>query len=540
VNARPLVIAGGPILTMAEPGRVEAVAVREDRIAWAGSLEDCRARVGPDREERDLGGRTLLPGFVDPHIHPLMLGQTSAWVDVGPEAAPAIGAMVELLARHAATLPVGEPVRGYGYDLRRIAERRHPTAAELDRAAPDREVTVMHASGHGGVVNSMVLARAGIGAATADVPGGEIGRAPDGTPNGLLMDAAWDLLAGADGVRTGRHGPNIHHAEPSAALLEHLAQAQDRILRTGITTVADAQVTRRETETWLALREAGALRLRVHLYILSSLLDEVTALGLVRPLGDQWLRVAGIKLYADGTLVGRTAWFPEGYPGDAEERGVLYHEPAEFSALLARAHAVGLQTATHALSPAAIGMVLDAIEEAERASPRPDARHRIEHCALPTVEQVARMARLGVVPVAQSQHAFAFGDGAIAAVGRELGERYHPLGSYARGGVRFALSSDAPVAPPDPLRAVQAAVERRTVLGTTLGPDELCVDVENALRAYTIDAAWACHADHLVGSIEAGKLADLVILSADPTSVPTPEIGSIAVEETWSAGEPVR
>jgi len=539
VTARPLVIAGGPILTMAEPARVEAVAVRDDLIAWAGSLEECRARAGPDREERDLGGHALLPGFVDAHIHPLMFGQTRSWVDVGPAAAPSIEAMVERLRHHAATFPPGQSVHGYGYDLRRIAEGRHPTAAELDRAAADREVTVMHASGHGGVVNSMVLAQAGIGAATADVPGGEIGRAPDGTPNGLLMDAAWDLLAGADGVRTGRHGPNIHHAEPSAALLEHLAQAQDRILRTGITTVADAQVTRREMETWLALRDAGRLRLRVHLYVLSSLLDEVQALGLVRPLGDAWLRFAGIKLYADGTLVGRTAWFPEGYPGDPEERGLLYHDPAEFRALLARAHTAGLQTATHALSPAAIGLVLDGIEEAERASPRPDARFRIEHCALPTVEQVARMARLGVVPVAQSQHAFAFGDGAIAAVGRELGERYHPLGLYARSGVRFALSSDAPVAQPAPLQAVQAAVERRTVLGTALGPDDLRVDVEDALRAYTIDAAWACHADRLVGSIEPGKLADLVVLSADPTSVPTAAIGSIAAKETWSAGEPV-
>jgi hypothetical protein len=539
VNARPLVIAGGPIVTMAAPGSVEAVAVRGDRIAWAGSLEECRARAGPDREERDLGGRVLMPGFVDPHIHPLMLGQTSAWVDVGPEDAPSIDAMVELLRRRAASQPPGEPVHGYGYDLRRIAERRHPTSAELDRVAPDREVFVMHASGHGGVVNSVALAGAGIDARTPDVPGGEVGRAPDGTPDGLLMDAAWDLLAGPEGVRTGRHGPNIHHAEPPDALLRHLSGAQAAILRAGITTVADAQVTRRETETWLALRDAGRLRLRVHLYLLSSLLDEVLALGLVGSLGDDRLRIAGIKLYADGTLVGRTAWFPDGYAGDPAERGLLYHEPSAFTALLVRAHTAGLQTATHALSPAAIGLVVDAVEQAVRVRPRPDVRHRIEHCALPTVEDVARMADLGIVPVAQSQHALAYGDGAIAAVGEELGQRYHPLGLYARAGVRFALSSDAPVAPPDPLRAVQAAVERRTVLGTVLGPDELRVDAGLALRACTIDAAWACHAERSVGSIAPGKLADFVVLSADPTSVPTGAIASIRVEETWLAGEVV-
>ena len=539
MSDRPLVIAGGPILTMAQPARVEAVTVRDDRVAWAGSLEECRDRAGPESQERDLGGRALLPGFVDPHIHPLMLGQTSAWVDVGPEAAPSIEAMVERLRGHAATLPAREAVRGYGYDLRRIAERRHPTAAELDRAAEDCEVTVMHASGHGGVVNSMVLGRAGITVDTPDIPGGDIGRAPVGTPNGLLMDAAWDLLAGPEGVRTGRHGPNIHHAEPPAALLGHLERAQVAILRAGITTVADAQVTRRETETWLAIRDAGRLDLRVHLYVLSSLLDEVLALGLVGSLGDDRLRFAGIKLYADGTLVGRTAWFPDGYPGDPDERGLLYHEPSAFTALLVRAHAAGLQTATHALSPAAIGLVVDAVEQAAHVRPRPDARHRIEHCALPTIEDVARMAGLGIVPVAQSQHAHAYGDGAIAAVGEELGQRYHPLGLYAKAGVRFALSSDAPVAPPDPLRAVQAAVERRTVLGTALGPDELRVDVGRALRACTIDAAWACHAERSVGSIEPGKLADFVVLSADPTSVPTEAIASIRVEETWSGAQPV-
>jgi predicted amidohydrolase YtcJ len=217
----------------------------------------------------------------------------------------------------------------------------------------------------------------------------------------------------------------------------------------------------------------------------------------------------------------------------------MYHPPDELRDLLGRAHAAGLQTATHSLSSAAIEAVLDAIEAAQKRLPRPDMRHRIEHCALPTDAQVARMARLGVVPVAQSQHARLYGDGAIAAVGEEQGARYHPLGAYVRHGVRFALSSDAPVAEPAPLEAIQAAVERTTVLGTVLDGEELRVTTAEALRACTLDAAWAVHREGDVGSIEAGKLADLAILSADPTAVESGAISAVAVEETWVGGERV-
>ena len=524
---------------MADPERVEAVALRGARILHAGSLADCRASAGERRQERDLGGQTLIPGFVDAHIHPLMLGQTASWTDVGPQRASSIGALIELLARRAAELEPGTPLWAYGYDQRQLAERRHPTAADLDRGAPGRAVYVMHSSGHGAVVSTAALGQAGIDATTPDVPGGEIGRDAGGVPNGRLMDAAWDLALGAEGVKIGRHGPNIHVPESQEALSGHLEEAQHAILQAGITTVFDAQVSRRELETYLRLREAGRLRMRVHLMVISSLLGEVLELGLVAPLGDAWLRFAGIKLYADGTLIGRTAFFPEGYPGEPEEHGLLYHDPAEFMDLLGRAHAAGLQTGTHALSPAAIGLVLDAIEEAAARVPRSDARHRIEHCALPTDEQIARMARLGVIPIAQSQHMRSYGDGAVSAAGLEIGQRYHPLGLFARAGILFALSSDAPVAPPAPLIAVQAAVERRTVLGTTLGGKDLRVDAIRALRAYTIDAAHAGHVEALVGSIEPGKLADFAILDRDPSEAAPDTIGSIAVKETWLAGERV-
>jgi predicted amidohydrolase YtcJ len=520
---------------MADPPRAEAVATRGARIVAVGSLDECRLAAGPLAAEVDLAGRTLLPGFVDAHIHPLMYGQTSSWLDASAERAGSIDALVELLRAESARLPEGRPLYAYGYDLRRFPERRHPTTRDLDRASSEREILLMHASGHGGVVNSAVLRRAGLTAGTPDPDGGDLGRFEDGSPNGRLFDAAWDLLAGEFGVRTEHHGPNIHHADSAERLQSELEWAQTDIIGAGITTVADAQVTRREMETWLALRDSGNLRMRVHMYVLSVLLEEVLELGLFAPLGDEWLRFAGIKLYADGTLVGRTAWMPDGYPGEPDNHGLLYHDPADYSDMIRRAHSAGLQTATHALSSAAIGVVLDAISAAKGAHTRDDERHRIEHCALPSAEQVLRMKGLGVVPVAQSQHALLYGDGAIASAGSEAGGGYHPLGMYIRASVRFALSSDAPVAAPNPLQAIAAAVSRTTVLGTQLGGEELKVTAEQALRAYTIDSAWACHAEGSVGSIERGKFADFAIVSGDPTADGA-ELDSLTVSETWIGG----
>jgi hypothetical protein len=350
------------------------------------------------------------------------------------------------------------------------------------------------------------------------------------------MDSACDLITGADGVKLRNHGPNFHLLEPAAVLAAQLTAAQDEFLRVGITSVVDAQASRREVETFFRARASGALRLRVDMLVTSAMLDEVLALGLHGRLGDDELAFAGIKLYADGTMGGATAWFPEGYASDAHNHGVRYHEPAELNDLIGRAHAAGLQTATHAQSPAAIGLVLDAVAAAQAHSPRPDARHCIEHCGLPTDEQIAAMARLGVVPVPQPQHGRSFGDGVIRSVGRAVGQRYQPSGLFARAGLPVVLSSDAPVNPPHPLLAVQAAVERRTVAGTELGGEELRIDVLTALRGVTITAAWAAFRETRVWSLEPGKYADFAILAADPTRVPTGEIGAIAVGETWRDG----
>jgi predicted amidohydrolase YtcJ len=516
----------------------EALVVRGDRIAFVGGEDEARDVAasadprGPDVVE--LGGAVLAPGFVDPHAHPLMLGQTASWIDCAPERAASIAEIVDVLRAAARDLHPDRPLRGYGYQHRNLVDKRHPTRHDLDQVSRDREVYLMNASGHGGVVNSVTLERRGITRDTPDPVGGRFGRDEDGDLTGELYDAACDVLTPDDGVKLGPHGPNFHLDAPDDELVAQLVDAERAFIARGVTTIGDAQVSRREMHVFQLAGRRGDLRARYCMFVLSHLLDELVALGLESGFGDDLLRLAGVKFYADGTLGGSTAYFPEGYATDPCQHGQLYHSPDELAELLGRAHRAGLATATHAQSPAAIGIVLAAVAAAQSALPA-GPRHRIEHAGLPRPDQVQEMARLGVTTVSQPQHYYGWGEGIVESVG-PLGERYNPLGEYERLGVAWALSSDAPVAPPDPLLAMEVAVTRRTRRASVYGFPELAVSAENAFAACTIAAARSLGMEDQVGALTPGKYADLVVLDADPLAVPVDGIHAIEVSQTWVGG----
>ncbi|KJL42554.1 amidohydrolase [Microbacterium trichothecenolyticum] len=534
-----LVIAGAIHTVDAQDSTATAMLTDRGRVVAIGTAQECRdaaAALRLDPEVVDLGDAVVVPGFVDAHAHPLMYGQLMTWVDCGPEKSGSIPEIVALLKAAAAGLPAGRPVRGYGYEHRNLAEQRHPSRFELDEVATDREVYLMNASGHGGVVNSYTFEINGVDRDTPNPEGGEIFRDADGELTGEISDAACNMLTGVHGVKIGHHGPNFHLADEPEEHLRQLDVATQRFLAGGVTTIGDAQVSRREFDMYLRLAEAGRLELRVSMYLLSHLLDEALEMGLVGQFGNAHLSFAGIKLYADGTLGGWTAYFPDGYVGDPCRTGQLYHEPAEYAELIRKAHAAGLQTATHAQSPTAIEMVVSAIEAALAEHPDDDSRHRIEHCGLPTPEQIRRMAAAGIRPVNQTQHYFNWGEGVEQAIGTP-GERFNPLGEFEAAGVPFTISSDAPVAEPIPLEAIQTAVTRVTRRGHKLGPDSLRVSADAALRAHTYEGAVSLGREDDLGSLEAGKYADFAVLGADPLAVDASEISRIPVLETWVAGE---
>lgn len=538
-NSPPTIVTAGTILTVDEArptaeamltarGKILAIGTRDEVLAAA-------AEAGLEPVRVDFPDGVIVPGFIDAHAHPLMYGQMLTWVDVSPARAASIPEIIELMRAGAQALPPGAPVRGFGYEQRNLREKRHPTRHELDQVATDREVYIMNASGHGGVVNSFTLEKFGVTRDTPNPEGGEFFRDAQGELTGELSDAACNVLTGPDGVNIGHHGPNFHLGDEPSEHQRQLDLVQREFLAGGVTAIGDAQVSKREFAAYLEMADRGALNIRVSVYFLSHLLDQAIDLGLTGPFGNAFLSVAGIKLYADGTLGGWTAYFPEGYAGDPTRTGQLYHQPDEYTELVRKAHRAGLQTATHAQSPTAIKMVVDAVEQALRDRPDPDARHRIEHCGLPDPSDIQRMARLGIRPVNQTQHYYNWGEGVVQAIGA-AGERFNPLGEFLRAGVPATISSDAPVAEPRPLEAIQTAVTRITRRGHKLGPESLCISAEAALKAHTYEGAVSIGRENELGSLAAGKRADFVVLGANPLATPGPDIARIPVRETWVDG----
>ena len=336
-------------------------------------------------------------------------------------------------------------------------------------------------------------------------------------------------------MKVRNHGPNFHLPESSEVLDRMLDLGQRLIVGAGITSVGDCQVSEREMDNWLRARDDGRLRLRATLMVLSSHLGHLAALGLSSHLGDDRLRLGGVKFYADGALTGGTAYVPCGCAVNHRD-GYLFHDPEEYEGLLVAAHELGLQTATHAQGPIPIQMVIDAVGEAQRRSPRPDARHRIEHCGFPSDEQIGAIASAGIIPVPQPTQVHLYVEGALRDYG-EIAERMYPSGLFADAGVPVVLSSDTPVTMPDVFTAMWAAVTRRTSSGRVVGP-ECAIARETALRGYTIEGARALRREHLVGSLEPGKLADLVIVDRDPMNVEIDELPDLDVEQAWVGGRP--
>ncbi|MED5397625.1 MAG: amidohydrolase [Actinomycetota bacterium] len=525
---RGTIITGGPAypLVKGDISTVEAVRIDGRRITHVGSLADAGA-LG-DARVIDLDGRSILPGFVDAHTHPLMHGQCASWADL--TSASSVDEVVKLLGEHARTeVRSVTPIRGFGYDHHRLAEGRHPTAVELDRVVDDRTVTVMHVSGHGFSVNSHGLAEAGITAATPTPPGGVIDRDEAGRPLGRVFDAACDLLTGPDGVKLGNHGPNLHLPDDPDDLARMLDDAQEAFLATGVTTVGDCQVTEREMQAFLTARDAGRLTLRVVMYVLSSHVDSLDRLGIDSWLGDDRLSVGGVKHYADGALTGGTAYLP---CGCGATHGHLYHGPGELEDLLVASATAGRQTATHAQGPEAIQLVLDALG---RAPLRPDLRHRIEHCGFPSVDQLTEMCRLGVVPVPQPTQVHLYGEG-VRRDHPEVADGMYPSGRIAAAGLPVVLSSDAPVTRPCVMLSCWAAETRLTSAGRVLG-DENRITRAQSLSGYTVGGAHALRRDD-VGSLAVGNPADLVLLDNDPFTVTVDRLPDVAVLETWVDSRP--
>jgi predicted amidohydrolase YtcJ len=535
-----LLLVNGHVFT-ARPGESPfsgGVAMVADRIVAVGSDDAVRAAAEPDAEEFDVGGRSILPGFVDAHNHLAFTGAELAQIDVRFPGVDSVGGLVARIAEAAERTPDGAWIRAVGMNPAMFREGKLPTRWDLDEATRVHPVLVQHLSGHHALANSLALERRGVSDEAADPEGGHLVRDDHGRLTGYCLDAAQQLVVPA-GVDIGHHGPGFHDDAALDEVVADIERGARAYLAAGITSIVDAQVTRRELNGYREARRRGVLGVRVTARPISSQLDEFDPLGLAGRIGDDHLAIGPMKFYADGALTGGTAAFTTPYGANGEFAGSLYWQSEEaFRAAISRAHADGWQIGVHAQGDRAIDRVLDAYEAALRTQPRDDHRHRIEHCGGPRPDQVERMAHLGVIAVGQPRYFWDAGDSWLAALDPERAHRLQPYREMTDAGVHFALSSDAPVASYRPLETIASAVLRKTVSGAVIGAGQ-ALTVEEAVRACTANAPASFFAGDRLGSLEVAKLADVVVLDGDLFATPPERIPDLAVATTIVAGKVV-
>ncbi|HEX2251677.1 MAG TPA: amidohydrolase [Thermoanaerobaculia bacterium] len=509
---------------------VGSLAVRDGRIAYLGPDDGAAAFRGPGTEVIDLGGRAVTPGLIDAHSHLLGLGAALAQVDLVDTTS--YEEVVSRVAAAAAETPAGTWVRGRGWDQNDWpGERDFPEHGPLSRAVPDHPVWLTRIDGHAALLNAAALRVLGIDAATSDPSGGRFLRDAEGRPTGVLIDNAMDVVRG--------RLPD----PPPAEVRRQLALAARRAAELGLTTVTDMGVGDAAIAAYRELAEAGELPVRAALFLGddAALLERWFDHGPLLDL-DGRLMVRGVKLYADGALGSRGAALVEPYSDDPANLGLLTASGEHLREVATRAVASGFQVGIHAIGDRGNLVALDALEAALAASPdADDPRLRIEHAQVMRPQDIARMARLGVIASMQPTHATSD----MPWAPDRLGE-HRLAGAYAwrevlDAGGRLALGSDFPVERPDPLLGLHAAVTRQDLQGDPPGgwlPDQR-LGRQEALRGFTLDAAWSLFLDHLVGSLEVGKRADLVVFDRDPMTVPEAEIPRVQVDLTVIDGRVV-
>lgn len=517
--------------------RAGSVAIVGQRIVGVG---DVGQFTGTDAQRRvDLGGRTVVPGFNDAHNHMQAFGAGLNEVALQPSVVRSVEEIVSAIAERVEQTDAGVWVLGTGYDDNKLAERRHPTRYELDAVSPDNPVVLNHTSGHFCVVNTAAMRLARIG--EVDVPeGGVVAVGDDGQPNGLLEEQAQTLAR------------SLLHPRAVADMVHNLGAASDVYLSEGITSCQEAGVggilgTKEPLElaAYQQARRANRLRVRVTLMPSVETLhggdhhpddDEPFALdlGLHSGFGDDWLKFGPVKIFADGSLIGRTAAMFEDFENEPGNNGYFQMDEAKLHSLIIKAHRSGWQVATHAIGDRAVSSVLDAYAEAQRLLPRIDPRHRIEHCGMCRADDVARIAELGVIPVPQGRFINEIGDGMLRAVGGRAPDCYRQR-SFLDAGVVLPGSSDRPVVQGAPLLGISDMVNQRTDSGQPFNPHE-AVSPDEALRSFTLHSAYAAFDEGDKGSIEVGKLADMTVLSQDITAVDPAGIAETTVEATMVGG----
>lgn len=512
----------------------QAFAIDNGRFTAVGTNTEILKLKTASTTVIDLKGETVTPGFNDAHLHPqAIFDENSPYYRVwlGSDRVKTIDELVAALKRKAAITPPGKMINGYGYND--VTLGRHPNRHDLDKVSTTQPVSITHGSGHITVVNSYMLNEAGITKDTPDPPGGAFDRDPDGTPNGVLRESARGLL------EKGRRRDNAsseHATIPHDQELQGYMNCFRQYSAKGITSVGVAGGSPHSFQLMQELRDQGN-PVRVGLMIYSEYYDQIQAAGIERGFGDDRLRITAIKNFQGNSLSGRTAWLSEAY---SDRPGYFGIPPArsqeQLNADFLKWWNAGWQVATHSNGDREIDMVLTAIENAEAQNPRPDARWRIEHASVMNQSLLDRAKKDNVILVFHS-YMWEYGN-ILQSYGPKRLAMMHAYRTAIDMGIPVAGHSDSPISAADPLLRIQDMVTRKSQQGLIVGGNQK-VSVDEAIKVWTLDGAYATFEEKIKGSITPGKLADFVVLQKDPRNVPPDTIKDITVEATYLGGQKV-
>ena len=523
----------GDILTMEDTRtEPEAVLISDGIIAFTGSLKEA-VRAAHQPEMTDLNGKTLMPAFIDGHSHISLVAQFSQFADLsGCESFADIKMRLTAFQKEK-KIGDGGAVIGVGYDHNFLDEKKHPDKNVLDEVSDQIPVFVLHASGHMGVGNSVLLKEAGIDASAPDMEGSRFGRIPGSMePDGYAEETkALNLLL----ARVYAKIPG----DPKA----QIEKAQELYLSHGITTIQDGAASGQDMETLFEAAKEGLLKADVVSYVLVGEEPEKLEQEYAELKKAYWnhLKLGGRKVILDGSPQGKTAWLSKPYVGEEEYRGYPAMEQEKVQTYIRNAIENGVQILAHCNGDAAAQQWIDSFEKAMEqcgVSKEDNLRPVMIHCQTVRKDQLLRMKNIGMIPSMFVDHVYYWGDIHLKNLGEERAEAISPAKSAFEQGLCVNFHQDSPVVPPDMLHTVWCAVNRVTREGKILGGEER-VDVFEALKAVTINGAYAYFEEDKKGSITEGKLADLVILDRNPLKTPVSELKDIKVTETLKEGETV-
>lgn len=499
----------GKILTLDKEDRIaEAVSVRRNKILRVGSRKDIEETLGKNTEIIDLRGKTLLPGLIDSHMHPG--GSWGAYLVRGVACGPhfnSVAGMLDALREKVMETPPGNWILGFRMDDVKMG--RYPTRAELDKVSPENPLYIQRRDGHNGVANSLALKAANITRDTPDPHHGKIEHDEKGEPNGLLRESAKDL---------------VYHKMPPYSFEEFYKGLQivfHECISLGLTSIHASMVSPLEFRAMQALKREGKLGIRVGVHLSGrdeGMVEGAIAVGIQTPFGDDWLKITAAEWVFDTSTSGRTAAYYEPYVGEPDNTGILLYDQDDIENRVWETHNAGIRVGLDGVGDRGIDRSLDAIEKALKKQPREDHRHRIEHCCYVTPAIQDRLLELNVIDASATGFHYDLGDAYKQNRGEEAMRYMWPHRTLIDRGIPAPGHSDASICDANPWLAIYSMVTRKTSSGDVLYAPEGIKPVE-AIRAYTIDGAYSAWEENIKGTIEPGKLADMVVVDRDPLTI---------------------